>query len=235
MRRCAGRDGKYGWSHMVQTGERRPIGARRFGPAIRLAEFLAQADVGPNAISVAGMAFAILVGLCAASTGGPATAWLWLAAAVLIELRLLANMLDGMVAVAAGAASRRGELFNDVPDRVADIAVFIGFGYAAGGLPWLGYLAALAAVMTAYVRFLGVSVGAPAQFCGPMAKPHRMHLAASVALVCAIVAFAVRDAEGLARDLALPAILLAVVTIGSVGTALRRLLRIDRAIRGAIR
>lgn len=215
----------------MRTGERRPIAAREFRPAIRLADWLARIGVGANAISVAGMGFAIGAGLCAAATGWQTDAWLWVAAAVLIELRLLANMLDGMVAVSAGTANRRGELFNDAPDRVADIAVLVGFGYAAGGLPWLGYLAALAAVLTAYIRFLGVSTGAPAQFCGPMAKPQRMHLAAATALLCGVLAFAAADPEGLARDLGLPAIMLAVVAFGSVGTALRRLARIDRALR----
>lgn len=219
----------------MSTGERRPISARDFGPAIRLADWLARIGVGANAISVAGMGFGIGAGLCAAATGWQSSvslwAWLWVAAAVLIELRLLANMLDGMVAVSVGTASRRGELFNDAPDRIADIAVLVGFGYAAGGLPWLGYLAALAAVLTAYIRFLGVSTGAPAQFCGPMAKPHRMHLAAATAFLCGVLALAAADPEGLARDLALPAIMLAVVAIGSAGTALRRLVRIDRALR----
>jgi phosphatidylglycerophosphate synthase len=215
----------------MQTGERRPIAAREFGPAIRLAEWLARIGVEANAISVAGMGFSIGAGLCAAATGWQTSGWLWIAAALLIELRLLANMLDGMAAIASGRASRRGELFNDAPDRVADIAVLVGFGYAAGGLPWLGYLAALAAVLTAYVRFLGVSTGTPAQFCGPMAKPHRMHFAAATALLCAILTLAAADPEGLMRDLALPAIMLAVVAFGSVGTALRRLARIYRALR----
>ena len=38
-------------------------------------------------------------------------------------LRLWCNMLDGMVALAAGAASRRGELVNELPDRVSDAAI----------------------------------------------------------------------------------------------------------------
>ncbi len=59
----------------------------------------------------------------------------WLLAAALVQLRLLANMFDGMVAVETNTASPVGELFNEVPDRVSDAAILVGLGYAAGGTP----------------------------------------------------------------------------------------------------
>ncbi len=40
-------------------------------------------------------------------------------AALFCYLRLWLNMLDGMVALASGKASLRGELLNDLPDRVS--------------------------------------------------------------------------------------------------------------------
>ena len=79
----------------------------------------------------------------------------FLAAAALIQLRLAANMFDGMVALETGRASPTGELFNEVPDRVSDAAMFIGAGYAAGGNPTLGYLAACLALFVTYVRGRG--------------------------------------------------------------------------------
>ena len=42
------------------------------------------------------------------------------------------------------------------------------------------------AVLTAYVRELGRGLSLPADFSGPMAKPHRM---AALTLTCAIAAF----------------------------------------------
>ena len=56
----------------------------------------------------------------------------WLVAALGAQLRLTANMLDGMVALASGRDSKVGELYNEVLDRVSDAAVFIGVGYAWG-------------------------------------------------------------------------------------------------------
>jgi phosphatidylglycerophosphate synthase len=74
---------------------------------------------------------------------------LWLAGALLTQLRLLANLLDGMVAIGRGIAiaSPAGELFNEVPDRVSDSAVFLRLGVAGGNLT-LGLAATLAAMAT---------------------------------------------------------------------------------------
>jgi phosphatidylglycerophosphate synthase len=98
-------------------------------------------------------------------------------AAAGIQLRLLCNLLDGMVAVEGGLQTKTGEVYNDLPDRVADVLIFVAAGYAVrawlGGLA-LGWSAALLAVFTAYVRMLGGTVGLKQSFIGPMAKPHRM-------------------------------------------------------------
>jgi phosphatidylglycerophosphate synthase len=100
-----------------------------------------------------------------------------LAGAALIQLRLLCNMLDGMVAVEGGHQTPLGEVFNDMPDRLADLAILLGRGYALAAFPWgiqLGWLAGTLALLTAYVRLLGSSMGVRQYFVGPMAKPHRM-------------------------------------------------------------
>lgn len=107
----------------------------------------------------------------------PAPLWLILAA-LSIQARLLCNLFDGMVAVEGGKKTPAGELFNDVPDRIADPLLILGAGFvttSALGMT-LAWLCALLAVLTAYIRVLGVSIGGEADFQGPMAKQHRMAL-----------------------------------------------------------
>ena len=87
-----------------------------------------------------------------------------------------------MVAVVSGRASKVGELYNEVPDRVSDAAVFIGTEFAWRGNVALGYIATILAIFTVYVRAAGKIAGAPNEFCGPMAKQHRM-LVTTVACV----------------------------------------------------
>jgi phosphatidylglycerophosphate synthase len=64
-------------------------------------------------------------------------------------------------------------LFNEVPDRVADSLFIVALGYAVA-IPWLGWLGALAAAVTAYIRVLGGTFGLAQDFRGPLAKQHRM-------------------------------------------------------------
>jgi len=96
-----------------------------------------------------------------------------LAAAICVQLRLLCNLLDGMVAIEGGKKSKVGVLYNEVPDRVADSLFLVALGYEIG-TPWLGWLAALAAAVTAYIRVLGGTFGLAQDFRGPLAKQHRM-------------------------------------------------------------
>ncbi len=211
---------------MAETGDRRPIAARDLAITQRVAGWLILRGASADGISIAGMVAGLLAGLCLA-----AVAWtrlgapFWLLAALFIQLRLLANMLDGMVAVGRGIASPAGELFNEVPDRVSDTATLIGLGIACDALA-LGTGAALAAMLTAYIRAVGKAAGAPSDFRGPMAKQQRMFLVTVVAVLCALLPEA--------WVATLPEVALWVILAGSLVTSWRRLagsyrhLRLDR-------
>src|SRR5262245_42494369 len=137
-----------------QPGERRPIASRQRRIFQMMAHGLARRGISANAISVCGMLAGIASGICRGLMARFPTGerLLWICGAALAQLRLLANMLDGMVAIESRQASAVGELYNEVPDRVSDAATLIGLGYAVGGNPVLGYAAAAVAIFTAYVR-----------------------------------------------------------------------------------
>ena len=185
-------------------------------------------NVPPNAISLAGMAGGIGAGLALAATHLlPWTQILFLLAAAGIVVRGMGNLLDGMVAVGAGTASPFGELFNEIPDRVADIAILIGAGYAAGGNPALGFIAALAAVFVAYVRAEGKVTGATQHYCGPMAKPERMVVVLLISLYCGLTPTSWQPAVPIGnQSFGLMALGLVVIVFGGIITAFRRLKRI---------
>jgi phosphatidylglycerophosphate synthase len=213
--------------------ERRPIASRERALSKRVASWLAARHVSPNAISLAGMLAGIAAGAAFAAT--MFDGWQivgFLAAALLMQLRLLANMLDGMVAVQTARASPIGELFNEVPDRVSDAAILIGAGYAVGSSPELGYLAACVALFVAYVRAEGKVAGAHQEFCGPMAKQHRMF---TLTFACLYAALAPRDWQPALESYpgrgVLAAALLLIVVLGTI-TAGRRLLRIAATLKG---
>src|SRR5688572_1029373 len=154
------------------VANRRPIAARSNTLIRKFAAALVKSGVSPNAISVVSIAFAAAGAWALLQWPSPWNAWL---CAVAIVLRLLCNLFDGMVAVEGGRQTPTGALYNEVPDRLADSAFIVALGYAAG-IPWLGWLGALLAALTAYIRTLGGALGLVQDFRGPMAKPHRMWL-----------------------------------------------------------
>ena len=179
----------------VHLGARRPIRARNSGWAAAWAARLARRGVSPNAISGGSVLFGAIAGACFISTRFVQSPWLIAALLLLailgIQARLLCNLLDGMVAVEGGKGSKSGEVYNDFPDRLADPIILIAAGYAANvahGVE-LGWAAALLAVMTAYVRVLGRSIGSGVYFTGPMAKQHRMAVLTAACLTGAVASF----------------------------------------------
>jgi phosphatidylglycerophosphate synthase len=142
---------------------------------------------------------------------------LFIAAALFCQLRLLCNLFDGMVAVEGGKGEADGPFWNEFPDRIADLLIFVGAGFAIG-VPALGFAAASFAVLTAYVRELGRANGAPNDFSGPMAKQHRMATMTLAALLSSLEGLWLGDGE----------ILWIALLLISIGAALTALLRTRR-------
>ncbi|MFD1331769.1 CDP-alcohol phosphatidyltransferase family protein [Methylopila musalis] len=198
---------------------RRPIASRSAGWAIRLSKALAASSVTPNQISVASVAVSALGAALLALWAHPVA---WLLAALCVQLRLVCNLLDGMVAIEGGKKSPVGALYNEFPDRIAD-TLFLAAAGAAALAPELGWAAALAAALTAYVRVFGGSVGLPQDFSGVMAKQRRM-AALTLALVAQSVEWAFADTRwslGIA---------LALILAGSLVTCVTRTLRIAKGL-----
>src|SRR5438477_10177751 len=210
---------------------RRPIATRNRKWAQAATAWVAAQNVSPNAISIAGMCACIVAGIALGVTSVADYRILWLIAALGAQLRLTANMLDGMVALASGRASKIGELYNEIPDRVSDAAVFIGAGFAWGGNVALGYIATILAIFTAYVRAAGKIAGGPNEFCGPMAKQHRMLV---ITLVCLYSAITPRSWQMITfndSQIGLMTLALVVIVVGCVITVFRRVSRITQALK----
>jgi phosphatidylglycerophosphate synthase len=210
--------------------DRRPIATRNRKWAQATTAWLVSRNVSPNAISIAGMCACIIAGIGLGVTSITDYRILWLIAALGAQLRLTANMLDGMVAIASSRTSKTGELYNEVPDRISDTAVFIGAGFAWGGNVTLGYIATILAIFTAYVRAAGKIAGAPNEFCGPMAKQHRMLV---ITLICVYAAIAPRSWQIITfndSESGLMTLGLVIIIAGCVITIIRRVGRIAHAL-----
>jgi phosphatidylglycerophosphate synthase len=208
---------------MMQSATiRREVTSRGSWWAPVVARFLTRHGVKPNQVSLASIGFGALCPcfvLWSARTSAVAPAVALLLASVLMILgRLLCNLFDGMIAVEGGLKSKSGEVFNEFPDRVSDTVMFVGTAYAILSVPWapmVGWLAALAALLTAYCRVLGGALGLAQKFSGPMAKQHRMAVLA-LGLVTAAIERMIAH-----TDYALVAALLAIASGSLLTCALR--------------
>jgi phosphatidylglycerophosphate synthase len=209
---------------------RRPLASRSTRWAAFLSSTAVRIGLTADGISIVSLVFA--------AAGSAALLWMaapWnlFACAAGIQLRLLCNLLDGMVAIEGGRKSKVGALYNEVPDRAADSMFLVALGYACG-VPWLGWLGALAAAVTAYIRVLGGTFGLPQDFRGPMAKPHRM-ATMTVACLLGIIEFYFRDATrfdsaGTAHLRVLP-IAASVIAFGAILTCGTRIRAISKQLR----
>jgi phosphatidylglycerophosphate synthase len=164
---------------------RRPIANVFRSTANGVTRFCVRLHVNPDAISYLSILAAALAALCFWKSGEAVV--LLLFAPVFCYVRLWCNMLDGMVALAAGQASGRGEILNDLPDRISDVLIFTGVAHSGWMNPIIGYWAAIFALLTAYVGMFGQAVGVQREFSGVMSKPWRMvvlHAGAWITLAC---------------------------------------------------
>jgi phosphatidylglycerophosphate synthase len=192
-----------------------------------MAHRLVRAGITPNQVSVASVVFSV-IGAAALilEARGNARGLLFVLAAVGIQLRLLGNLLDGLIAIEGGRQTKVGELYNEIPDRVADVALLAAAGYASSCGEWgaaLGWSASVLAVVTAYIRAVGARRGEPQDFSGPQAKPHRMFLLT----VACLLAFVEKWAAWPPRILF---IFLIVINVGTFLTCVRRTIHLARRL-----
>jgi phosphatidylglycerophosphate synthase len=205
---------------------RRPLQTRSKKWAQALAAWMARAGFSPNGVSMLGLGFA------AVGAAAMLVSWWWVAA-VCVQLRLLCNMLDGLIAVEHGKGDKLGGFFNEVPDRVEDVMLLVAAGYAADG-EWgatAGWAAAVLAVGTAYIRQAGGAMGLPQDFCGPMATQQRMFLLTVTLLAASLVEATVKSIEPLREAQAVLCAGLAMIVVGAAITLARRTVRLAEALK----
>jgi phosphatidylglycerophosphate synthase len=128
--------------------------------------------IHPDAVSYGSIIASAAAGLCFWKAG--AVPVLLAPAVLFCYARLWLNMLDGMVALASGKASLRGEILNELPDRFSDVLIFVGAAHSGLCHPLGGYWTAIFALLVAYVGMFGQALGVQRQFGGWMTKPWRM-------------------------------------------------------------
>ena len=151
------------------------------GGAYRVARPLARAGVGPDAVTLVGLA----VALGAAGAAVPGGRWVGAACALVVLSGVLDN-LDGAVALLTGRATRRGFVLDSVCDRIADAAYCAALWFA--GAPGVLVVAGGAvAWLHEYTRARAAIAGMPDVGVGTVAeRPTRVIVTAMFLLGAAL-------------------------------------------------
>jgi phosphatidylglycerophosphate synthase len=172
---------------------------------------LAAAGVSPDAVTLAALPVAVAGGACIALS--PAVPVVLVVVPLAAGLRLLLNLIDGALARATGRSHPRGELLNEVGDRLADLALLGPVAFVPGAQRETVLLGVGGAIFASFVGLATRAAGGPRLLGGILSKPGRMALLAVFAIAVLILGPAAWGPFG-------PLLLL-----GTALTALERLIR----------
>lgn len=146
---------------------------------------MAAAGVSPDAVTLAAVPVSIAGGLAVlASTSVPL---LLLVVPVAAAARLVLNLVDGALARATGRSHPRGEVFNEVGDRLSDIALLAPVAFLPGSQRETVLLGVTFAVLASFVGVVTKTAGGDRLYRGVLSKPGRMALLAVFAILALVL------------------------------------------------
>jgi phosphatidylglycerophosphate synthase len=146
---------------------------------------LERSGVRPDALTLA----AVPVGALAAVAIliSPSMPWALLLVPLAAVARLLLNLLDGALARRTGLIHARGELFNEVGDRLADVLMLAPVAFVPGAHQATVLLGVIVAVLASFTSVATKAAGGTRSYRGILSKPGRMVLLTVSAIAVLIV------------------------------------------------
>jgi phosphatidylglycerophosphate synthase len=156
--------------------------ARGLEPAVA---WLARRGVSPDAVTLAAIPVGVVAGaLLLLSPGIPAVL---LAVPFLAAMRLVLNLLDGALARHTGRMHALGELYNELGDRLADIAFLAPVAFLPGADRTTVLLGVAGALFASFAGIVPRAAGGERIYRGILSKPGRMILLSVFALAAFVL------------------------------------------------
>jgi len=177
---------------------------------------LANRGITPNQVTMFAMLLSILVGAIIALTHG--AKWILLFVPLFMFLRMALNAIDGLLAKEHDMKTKRGAMFNEMSDVIADVALFLPFALIDGINPLYVVLFTIVGVFSEMAGVVAQTLNGERRYDGPMGKSDRVFVVGFIAL---LLGFGVE--AGLWVDV-----------FFIVGTLLGVLATYNRAMRGSV-
>ena len=156
--------------------------ARGLEPVVARLERL---GVSPDAVTLAAIPLGGVAG--ALLLLSPTAPVVLLAVPVLAALRLILNLLDGALARRTGRMHPRGELYNELGDRLADIAFLAPVAFLPGADRTTVLLGVAGAIFASFAGVVPRAAGGDRIYRGILSKPGRMVMLGVFAVAVFIV------------------------------------------------
>lgn len=178
-------------------------------------------ELSPDLFNYLGGALGLAAGIAYATGDLDLGGWLVLFGGLM-------DIIDGRIARARGVASNYGEFLDSMLDRFAEMFTFIGLAIYFDSLHWAVGAVVLAlggSMMVSYARAKGEGVGVDCRG-GVMQRAERLFLLAIASLLDTVVTAPLGWRPG-----TLLIIAIALIGIGSVGTAIYRTVYVAKALK----
>jgi len=142
--------------------------------------WLARAGIPPDAITLAALPVAAAGG--AAILASPSAPAMLALVPLAVVLRLLLNLLDGALARQTGRSHPRGELYNELVDRLSDTLLLAPVALVPGALGPAVWIGVVLALLASFTSVAAKAAGGGRTYRGVLSKPGRMALLATVSL-----------------------------------------------------
>lgn len=145
-----------------------------------IVEWLERSGVSPDAVTLAAIPVGLIGGgLLILSPTAPVAL---LGVPVLAAVRLILNLLDGALARQTGRMHPRGELYNELGDRLADVAFLAPVAFLPGADRTTVLLGVAGAIFASLAGIVPRAAGGERIYRGILSKPGRMVLLSAFAV-----------------------------------------------------
>ena len=154
----------------------------RFQALLRpIVKKLADKNITPNQVTMLAMLLSILVGAIIALTQG--ARWILLFVPLFMFLRMALNAIDGLLAKEHNMKTKRGAMFNEMSDVIADVALFLPFAFIVGINPIWVVLFAVMGVFNEMAGVVAQTLNGERRYDGPMGKSDRVFVVGFISLL----------------------------------------------------
>jgi CDP-diacylglycerol--glycerol-3-phosphate 3-phosphatidyltransferase len=146
-----------------------------------IVQTLANKGITPNQVTMFAMLLSIAVGAVIALTNG--AKWILLFVPLFMFLRMALNAIDGLLAKEHDMKTKRGAMFNEMSDVIADVALFLPFALIVGINPIYVVLFTVVGVFNEMAGVVAQTLNGERRYDGPMGKSDRVFVVGFIALL----------------------------------------------------